>query len=539
MNRFFTIFWMVFGLLAAEWAVGQEMVLVKEIPANEFNYNRTIYSSESKLFFTISPVQGSVQLDLWVTNGTEEGTLFLHKLPQNPQLDVYQGICYFSGFDEEQGKELWRSDGTENGTYRLTDFSAMPMAMVGFKDAMYFWTFTDDNEIMNMHSIEVGTNNIVLEEAIELTKPSNPSIAPVTDRHRVVIGETLYFAATDFRLRKKTERGIASETVADFESEPEGFIATDNFLYFMTDDEILWRLDVNTEEKVNLEIYNESNFSPWSEFTPYKDILLFSDHFSVGEELWVTDGTPTGTSLIRKYTEDNFLVNNPEYLTVFKDKVYLSVGDNYNAPDFSEVLGEGKELWVTDGTTEGTQIIIDIREGFRSSNPRRMITLGGLLYFIADYEQGKMGLYQSDGTAEGTILIDDSLSDIALNVQATIDQLLVIGGRLYLLITNSERNVELWASDVINDIEVPDYLTEIKVMPNPFAQEALLSFPKPLSTDVSLQLYNTVGQKLTVDYRQISEGLLLEKGELKAGMYFFEVMGENRRIGGGKLMVED
>src|SRR4051812_5000564 len=41
----------------------------------------------------------------------------------------------------------------------------------------------------------------------------------------------------------------------------------------------------------------------------------------------------------------------------------------------------GTELWVTDGTTGGTQLFKDVRPGLGSSLPRSLVTVGSTLYF--------------------------------------------------------------------------------------------------------------------------------------------------------------
>jgi ELWxxDGT repeat protein len=64
--------------------------------------------------------------------------------------------------------------------------------------------------------------------------------------------------------------------------------------------------------------------------------------------------------------------------------------------------GLGNELYVTDGTAEGTVLVKDINaDPYSSSNPGHLTPVNGLLYFAANDGSGSR-LWVSDGTEEGT-----------------------------------------------------------------------------------------------------------------------------------------
>ena len=67
----------------------------------------------------------------------------------------------------------------------------------------------------------------------------------------------------------------------------------------------------------------------------------------------------------------------------------------------------GRELWVTDGTEEGTKLVKDIAPGAASSSPGSITAIGGRVCFAANDGASGAELWQSDGTAEGTLLIYD------------------------------------------------------------------------------------------------------------------------------------
>ena len=62
----------------------------------------------------------------------------------------------------------------------------------------------------------------------------------------------------------------------------------------------------------------------------------------------------------------------------------------------------GEELWISDGTAVGTSMVLDIHIGSTGSNPRDLIWYKSTLFFRAN--DGVFGheLWISDGTAEGT-----------------------------------------------------------------------------------------------------------------------------------------
>ena len=76
----------------------------------------------------------------------------------------------------------------------------------------------------------------------------------------------------------------------------------------------------------------------------------------------------------------------------------------------------GSELWVTDGTTAGTQLVKDI-EPNGDSIPAGFVELNGNLYFFArNPENGRRSLWITDGTATGTVLVNTAVDNISNEV---------------------------------------------------------------------------------------------------------------------------
>lgn len=124
-----------------------------------------------------------------------------------------------------------------------------------------------------------------------------------------------------------------------------------------------------------------------------------ADH---GEELWVTDGTPDGTYMV-KDINPGVATSEIQWLTRFNDKVVFSAKDSEDT---------GSELWISDGTEEGTYMVKDIHD-FGSSNPLAFCQMdeNHFVFFATDGESEfadstpQRWLWISDGTEEGTKMV--------------------------------------------------------------------------------------------------------------------------------------
>jgi ELWxxDGT repeat protein len=67
----------------------------------------------------------------------------------------------------------------------------------------------------------------------------------------------------------------------------------------------------------------------------------------------------------------------------------------------------GRELWKSDGTTAGTQLVKDIEPGRYGSDPRTLTAVGDVLFFSRGDE-----LWKSDGSEAGTILVKDIATEM-------------------------------------------------------------------------------------------------------------------------------
>ena len=151
------------------------------------------------------------------------------------------------------------------------------------------------------------------------------------------------------------------------------------------------------------------------------------------KQLWKTDGTTKGTQLVKELgNSDGYLA-----LTDFKDKIYFPVSqENKN------------QLWKTDGTTKGTQQLKDFG-AFEVDN-----FYSGLdpdtLYFTTVKDDGNYEtpdpyqLWKTDGTTKGTKLVQD------LGEKSSFKETW-IGSDLYYTAKDAAHGLELWKLEGSND----------------------------------------------------------------------------------------
>lgn len=181
-------------------------------------------------------------------------------------------------------------------------------------------------------------------------------------------------------------------------------------------------------------------------FIECNNLLFFSANDSVhGTELWVTDGTGAGTQMLTD-ANTGTASGSPYYMTPFNNKLYYSTAD----------ATHGTELWVTDGTSAGTSLLKDINpgvdggqpEGYKGSAQRGIINqfneYNGALYFRANDGVHGSELWRTDGTSAGTVMVTEILPGPSGGRPYCMTP---YNGKMIMGATDSIHSYELWISD--------------------------------------------------------------------------------------------
>ena len=121
-------------------------------------------------------------------------------------------------------------------------------------------------------------------------------------------------------------------------------------------------------------------------------LFFTADDGSHGEELWTSDGTAAGTTLLADIRATGY--SSILFLTNVNDTIFFGADDGVH----------GYELWKSDGTVDGTRAVADIFPGQSSSYAELLTNVNGTIFFRA-LDPAGWGLWKSDGAREGTVLV--------------------------------------------------------------------------------------------------------------------------------------
>jgi ELWxxDGT repeat protein len=135
---------------------------------------------------------------------------------------------------------------------------------------------------------------------------------------------------------------------------------------------------------------------------------------------------------------------NPQHLTAIGNTLYFSAADNTHLT----------ELWKSDGTSSGTVMVKDINSASLSSSyPQYLTAIGNTLYFQASDGTNGYELWKSDGTSSGTVMVKDIMpgSTGGTPLSSSPSRLTAVGNTLYFRATDYTHGYELWSAELTFD----------------------------------------------------------------------------------------
>lgn len=453
----------------------------------------SLYIMNGELYF--SAFVSGIGQELYKTDGTDAGTILLKDIRTgsssgldfnsndiNQLFVAYNNELYFRG-STNSSIELWKTDGTPNGTVSVKNFedatNGAPTFMtkpgknilgVVYNGLLYFYVNRGGNgELWKTDGTTVNT---------ELVRSGLDNIAEM-----IVFNNELIFAAGDDSNPEGRELWTSDGTFAGTTIKHDIFPNNLNPAFGFG------------SNPSNLTIFNNELYFKARSYNGTSGQII-------GSELWKTDGTTA--SLVKDIDTDNLAsgLNIPNF-TIYNNELYFAASDNTTA-DF--------ELWKTDGTESGTIKVISATDTGESIEFSKAIVYANKLFYF-DSQQ----LWVTDGTPTGTEVLTGNSEEILLTAT---NSLVAYQNKLWFAGTKSGNGNELTSLTDASTLAVNTIdIAEIKAYPNPTTD--FLSFTG-LHQNTIYTIYDVSGKSIRSGKIPLTNSQL-NVSNLQTGYYFLNI----------------
>ena len=430
--------------------------MVRELQTGTENSGQSsphqFYAAGNKVFFrAFSDATG---WEIWVTDGTSAGTRVLDLNPGRPdsgwdQIYGLNGKLIFRRYTETFGNEPWISDGTDAGTRMIKDFNPSGDSSLEQAAESNGKVYLRINDFSEPHYGAVWVTDGTSENTIRLTSrcsnngnPDPQSFTPVSSGLLMRLNDCLYghkWWRTDGTLAGTSMLNPSYEPAITQWGDVNPIAIGNKFYFTATTQEAgneLWVTDGSPSgTSVLKDINSAQSGSDSSIGVKLGNKWIFSANDGIhGHELWVSDGTTNGTRMVRELQTgiENGRQSSPTQFVLAGDKVFFRA--------FSDATGW--DLWVTDGTSAGTRTL-DLNPGRTDSNWDQAYALNGRYLFRFSTAEFSHEPWISDGTVAGTRMI----KDINPSGQTEINFAIESGGKIYMTLNDYQGYSAVWVSD--------------------------------------------------------------------------------------------
>lgn len=423
--------------------------MIKDIvPGGSGSYPDDLFSVNGILYF--SAFDAAHGFELWRSDGTPAGTYMVADINPGPDHSLPADMVAYGGYSNDsdfyflartnssQLHQIWKSDGTAAGTVQAMATVDDPRSLTVVGDTLYF--YANDP----LYGQELWANNGTYSGSW-LVQDINPGPgSSYVTQNPVALGNKLLFTAYDgahgIELWVSDGTIAGTQMVKDIHPDASSVGALGNFVvwgglaYFSGNDNLfggeLWQTDGTPAGTVRVAAVSSSIGTHVQILGVFNGQLYF-----LGDNparLWATDGTESSTRLVHDFGPQVNYGSSSGAVPFNNGFCFSYGGSRFDTGSFLE-------LWCSDGQTAVHLDIIPADDEEVQSAP---VVLGNTLYF--DLQDGVHGLelWQSDGTVAGSQLVQDINPDP--HVGSIPLDLTVVNGRLFFTADDGTHGRELW-----------------------------------------------------------------------------------------------